>query len=128
MSRRRWPGTYALALLLALVAGCVPAEQLPVTCGDLSVSLQATLTGDHLEPATLDVCRGQAVTIRVAIERDGILHLHGYDDLLGAREVRAGQESTLAFDAIHIGQFPIALHTVEQPQELIVGTLTVHDA
>ncbi|HET7521181.1 MAG TPA: hypothetical protein VFK61_06560 [Candidatus Limnocylindria bacterium] len=122
------PGLRSAAALLVAVAlaACVPAEGLPATCHDPSVSLQATLEGDRLDPSTFDVCQNQQIALTIAVGRDGILHLHGYDDLLGAREVRAGQEVELAFQAVHPGQFPIALHTVEASEELTVGTLTVH--
>lgn len=116
----------ATFLLAVPLPACVPAEQLPATCHDASVSLQATLDGDRLDPATFDVCQNQQVTLSIAVGRDGILHLHGYDDVLPAREVRAGEEVALEFAASHPGQFPIALHTLEASQELTVGTLTVH--
>jgi hypothetical protein len=74
-----------------------------------------------------DVCRGQQVTITFTIQRDGILHLHGYDDLLQAREVRAGQTVDFKFTAAHAGQFPIALHTTDGPSETTVGTLIVNE-
>ncbi len=56
-----------------------------------------------------------------------MLHLHGYDDQVPATEVRAGQETVFAFDAVRSGQFPIALHTTDGPAEIDVGTLTVHE-
>ena len=118
----------AAAVCLIVLAGCVPNVALPATCGDASVAFATTLADDRLEPATFEVCRDQEVTITVTVERDGILHLHGYDDLLGAKEVRAGQDVELAFSGAHVGQFPIALHPPEGPTELTVGTLVVHDA
>jgi hypothetical protein len=121
----------AVALAMAgqlLMAGCVPDVALPARCSQPSVSFEAALTNGRLEPATFDVCRDQEVTIAVAVEQDGILHLHGYDDVLGAMEVRAGQKVDLAFTATHTGQYPIALHTLDGRQELTVGTLVVHDA
>lgn len=118
----------AAAVYLILMVGCVPNVSLPATCTDASVSFSTTLTDDRLEPPTFEVCRDQAVTITVTVEQDGILHLHGYDDLLGAQEVRAGQEVELTFGAAHVGQFPIALHPPDGPAELTVGTLVVHDA
>ena len=68
------------------------------------------------------------MTITVSVEQDGILHLHGYEDLVEAQEVRAGQEAELSFPATHAGQFPIALHPQSGAPELTVGTLIVHDA
>jgi methionine-rich copper-binding protein CopC len=127
MLRRRLALAAPLVVLLALGAtACVPSEQLPATCQQESVSLAATLDGDRLDPAAFDVCQDQQVTLAIAIERDGILHLHGYDDEVGAREVRAGEQVSLEFRATHPGQFPIALHTLEDSEELTVGSLTVH--
>jgi hypothetical protein len=120
-------GLTLIALLSAALCACVPATSLPATCHDPSVTFAATLVDEHLEPASFDVCRGQKVTITFTIQRAGILHLHGYDDLLQAREVRAGQTVDLSFDAAHAGQFPIALHTTDGPAEATVGTLVVNE-
>lgn len=116
-----------VALLATWLAACVPAASLPATCHDPSVHFAATLVDERLVPATFDVCRGQQVTITFTIQRDGILHLHGYDDLLQAREVRAGQTVDFKFTAAHAGQFPIALHTTNGPAEATVGTLIVNE-
>jgi hypothetical protein len=117
-----------VALLAAVLAACVPATSLPATCHDPSVHFAATLAGERLEPSSFDACRDQEVTITFNIQRDGILHLHGYDDLLQAREVRTGQTVDFTFKAAHAGQFPIALHTTNGPAETIVGTLIVNDS
>ena len=116
-----------VALLAAVLAACVPATSLPATCHDPSVHFAATLAGERLEPSSFDACRDQEVTITFTIQRDGILHLHGYDDLLQAREVRTGQTVDFTFKAAHAGQFPIALHTTDGPAETIVGTLIVNE-
>jgi hypothetical protein len=115
------------ALLAAVLTACVGDAGLPATCHDPSVSFETTLSGEQLEPASFDACRGQEVTITFTIERDGVLHLHGYDDQVPATEVRAGHETAIAFDAVRSGQFPIALHTTDGPSELTVGALTVHE-
>jgi hypothetical protein len=120
-------GAIPIALLTAVLAACVPSTNLPTTCHDPSVAFAATLVEERLEPATFDVCRGQQVTITFTIQRDGILHLHGYDDLLPAREVRAGQTVDFAFEAVHAGQFPIAVHTTDGPADATVGTLIVNE-
>ncbi len=117
----------AAVLLAALLTACVGDAGLPSTCHDPSVSFTATLSDEHLEPASFNACRGQDVTITFTIERDGVLHLHGYDDQVPATEVRAGQETVFEFDAVRSGQFPIALHTTDGPAEVIVGALTVHE-
>ena len=110
-----------------LLTACVGDAGLPETCHDPAVAFTATLSGEQLEPATFDVCRGQAVTITFTIDRDGVLHLHGYDDQVPAAEIRAGQETVFEFDAVRSGQFPIALHTTDGPAETTVGALTVHE-
>jgi hypothetical protein len=115
------------ALLAALLTACVGDVGLPATCHEASVSFAATLSDEHLEPATFEACRGQNITITFKIERDGILHLHGYDDQVPATEVRAGHDTVFQFDAVRSGQFPIALHTTDGPAEVIVGGLTVHE-
>jgi hypothetical protein len=127
-SHGRSRGALAMTLLTAvLVAACVPNAGLPETCHDPAVSFEATLVRERLEPATFDACREQQVSITITIERDGILHLHGYDDQEPAIEVRAGDEVTFDIQAVRSGAFPIALHTTDGPAEVTVGTLTVHE-
>jgi hypothetical protein len=117
-----------LAVLHAcLLAACVPSTTLPATCHDPSVTFAATLTEERLEPATIEVCRDQHVTITFTIQRGGILHLHGYDDQLAATPVRAGQTIDFSFEAVRAGQFPIALHPADGSEETDVGTLVVNE-
>lgn len=116
-----------LTAIAALLAGCVTLNNLPATCNEPAVTLRATMADERLDPGTLDVCRDQAVTLVVTIERDGIFHVHGYDDQLQATEVVAGEELTLSFVAVRSGQFPIALHTTDGPAEVTVGIMTVHE-
>ena len=124
----RWRAALlAAALLGAVLTACVGDAGLPPTCHDPSVTFTATLSDEHLEPASFDACRGQAVTITFTVERDGVLHLHGYDDQVPATEVRVGDETVFEFDAVRSGQFPIALHTIDGPAEVTVGGLTVHE-
>ncbi len=126
-------GALRRAFLSALVAGglvlagCVPGTDLPDTCDDESVTIAATLVEERLEPSTLEVCRGQQVTIDLTVERDAIFHLHGYDAELPAQEVRAGEDVPLSFEAARPGQFPIEIHTTDGPAEAQVGTLVVHE-
>jgi hypothetical protein len=117
----------ALIVVVALLAGCVTVSDRPESCNDPAVTLRATLADEHLDPGMLDVCRDQDVTLVVTIERDGIFHVHGYDDQLQATEVSAGEELKLTFVAVRSGQFPIALHTTDGPAEVTVGVLTVHE-
>jgi hypothetical protein len=123
----RLGGPILIAVLTAALSACVPSTNLPATCHDPSVAFSATLVDERLEPATFDVCRGQQVTLTFTIQRDGILHLHGYDEELGAQEVRAGQTLDFGFEAVRAGQFPIALHPADGHDELDVGTLIVNE-
>ena len=127
------PGAASRALLSILaaggllLAGCIPGTDLPETCDDASVTIQATLVEERLEPSTLEACRGQEVTIELTVERDAVFHLHGYDEELPAREVRSGENLSLTFAASRAGQFPVEIHTTDGPAEAQVGTLVVHE-
>jgi hypothetical protein len=123
---RMFRSTLLLAIALVL-GGCVPATNLPENCGADSVTLRATLVEERLEPATLEVCRDQQVTLELSVERDAVFHLHGYDAEVPARQVTAGEDVTLEFQASRAGQFPIAIHTEDGPAEATVGTLIVHE-
>ncbi len=79
-----------------------------------------------MEPANLNVCSGQHVTLVVAVEAEGIFHLHGYDEEAPETEVHPGDTLTLEFDAV-AGQFPIELHTLDDSGEVTIGSLTVHE-
>jgi hypothetical protein len=129
--RRRAPRIarpFLVPLLVAMVAaGCVPASNLPESCDDDAVTLQATLVEERLEPSSLEVCRGPQVTIELSVERDATFPIHGYDEEVPARQVIAGEDVTLEFEAARAGQFPIAIHTTDGPAEATVGTLIVHE-
>ena len=131
MALRSGAVSRALLTLLAagglVLAGCVPGADLPETCDDASVTIEATLVEERLEPSTLEVCRGQELTIDLTVERDAVFHLHGYDAELPAREVRSGENLSLTFEAARAGQFPIEIHTTDGPAEAQAGTLVVHE-
>ncbi|HEX3218991.1 MAG TPA: cupredoxin domain-containing protein [Candidatus Limnocylindria bacterium] len=114
-------------IALAFLTACVPAEQLPSTCNDTSVNVSATVTSERLDPATIDVCKGQQVTISVASQADGELHFHGYDEEVPEQEIAAGQSITVKFTAVRSGQFPIELHPADGSEEVQLGTLFVHE-
>ena len=114
-------------LMAAILIACVPQVVLPATCQEPSVVLHATLADQRLSPGTLEVCRDQRVTLTIDVQRDGIVHLHGYDEQVAATEVQAGETLDLEFTAVRSGQFPIALHTQDGPAEVTVGTLIVHE-
>jgi hypothetical protein len=115
-----------LLTCLLVLAACVEASGVPDDCGAAAVTRAATLAGERLEPATLDVCRGQEVTLALTVEIDAVFHIHGYDAEAPARRVTAGEELRITFEAVRAGQFPIAIHTAEVA-EATAGTLVVHE-
>jgi len=119
----------AIALLLgtAMLAGCVPQVVLPGDCGAGTVQRSATLSGDQLSPQSIDVCKGQQVTLEITTERAGEIHLHGYDVEAPEVEVEPGDTATFKFKATRPGQFIIELHTPNNGPEIKVGLLTVHE-
>jgi hypothetical protein len=114
-----------LALPLALSA-CVDQGR-PKACGASSVTLELQLSADRLAPADPAVCRDQEVTLVIASDVDGVLHIHGYDEQVPATEVSAGDELRLEFVAERSGQFPIELHPAADPTGVEVGIFTVHE-
>lgn len=114
-----------LLLLAAVAVGCVQQADLPQDCDANAVQRQASLTGDRIDPESIDVCKGQEVTIEISSERAGELHLHGYDQEAPEVAVEPGDTATFKFTAVRGGQFPIELHTDEA--EIEVGLLTVHE-
>lgn len=118
--------TSLLCVLSLIVAACVPADALPSSCGDATVTLRTTLTDGQMAPANLDVCKGQHVTLVVDVQVEGVFHLHGYDEEAPEAEVHSGDTLTLDFDAV-AGQFPIELHAHDDADEVTVGSLTVHE-
>lgn len=118
----------ALSTLLVAAGGCVETNRPDAdTCAAPAVELRATLTADTLVPADPAVCRGQQVTLTLSPQVDGAFHIHGYDADLPATEVRGGQELELSFTASRSGQFPVELHTQENPEGASVGIFTVHE-
>lgn len=114
---------FAAAVMLA-AAGCIGGSP---SCDALPTAIDLTLTVDSLTPDDPAVCRGHDVTLTVASDVDGVLHIHGYDDEVPATAVTAGEAVELAFTAGRSGQFPIELHTDENAQGVSVGIFTVHE-
>lgn len=87
----------AVAMLLGLVvAGCIGADP---ACEALPTRIELTLSADALAPANPAVCRDRPVTLVVTVQVDGVLHIHGYDEQVGATSVTAGEVTELAFTA-----------------------------
>lgn len=116
-----------LVLIAAGSIGCVQQAGLPEDCDASAVQRDASLSGDRLDPESIDVCKGQEVTIKIATQRAGELHLHGYDEEAPEMVVEPGDTATFTFTAIRSGQFPIELHNEEEGSEIEVGLLTVHE-
>jgi len=116
-----------LLLLATLAIGCVRQAGLPDDCDASAVERTASLSGDRLDPESMDVCRGQQVTIEITTERAGELHLHGYDEEAPEVPVEAGDTASFKFTATRAGQFVIELHDEEAGSETEVGLLTVHE-
>ena len=116
-----------LLLLAAISIGCVQQTGLPDDCDAASVEREASLSGELLEPEAIDVCMGQEVTLEIATEEAGELHIHGYDDEAPGIEVEPGDTATFNFTALRAGQFVIELHDEETGSEAEVGLLTVHE-
>ena len=120
--------TAMLLLALALIlAACVNAAPGPVACDAESIELELRLTADALSPDNPAVCRDQEVTLRIASEVDGFIHIHGYDETVPATEVTDGETLELTFPADREGQFPIELHPAAAPEGVSVGIFTVNE-
>ena len=118
--------TLLLSIVLVALSGCI-GDGRPGACDTAEVTLDLTLTATELHPTNVDVCRDQAVTLRIQAEADGIIHIHGYDDEVPATEVTAGEETELAFEAVRAGQYPIEFHPADDPTGVDVGIFTVHE-
>jgi hypothetical protein len=114
-----------LALVVAL-AGCV-TERRPEACDAEATRIELTVTASSLEPNDPAACRGQDVTLAVDPEVDGILHIHGLDELVPATTIAAGERETIEFEADRSGQFPIELHPADDATGVSIGILTLHE-
>ena len=121
----RTAATSALAVLLLALTACVQGNDLPSDCDASQVDRAATLSNRGLAPDSIDVCKGQAVTITITVQVAGTLHLHGYDDQVPEKEVAVGDVAKLTLSASRSGQFPLELHTGTDEIELAI--LTVHE-
>lgn len=93
-----------LPLILALtvtVAGCSSHENEPMT-----IHLDITAAAPA-EPAEEQVPLGSLVTLEVASEVGGLLHVHGYEEKL---ELTAGDISEVTFKASMAGVFEVETH------------------
>jgi methionine-rich copper-binding protein CopC len=124
IARRRAP--FLMVALAVGLAACV-SDTRPSSCDADAVRIELTLTAAALAPSDPAVCRDQDVTLVVDSETDGVLHIHGYDEAVPATTVEAGEQVVLEFTATRSGQFPIEVHTSDEPEGQAVGIFTVHE-
>ena len=122
------PRRAALALLVAaaVVSGCVTQDR-PETCDAAAAAIEVTVTATGMEPNDPAACRGQELEITVHPEADGVLHIHGLDEIVPATTITDGDPVTLAFTADRSGQFPIELHLSGSSEGVNVGILTLYE-
>ena len=111
--------------LIVVMTACV-SENRPAACDEPAISLDLVLTATALRPSDPAVCGDQQVTLVIASEVDGVIHIHGYDAAVPATSVTAGEELELTFVAGRVGQFPIELHPADDPSGIGIGVFTVH--
>jgi hypothetical protein len=117
-----------LALIAAgflVVCACNPSDA--GSCTAPSVTLEATVTDEAMDPSALAVCRGQDVTLELHSQTDGVFHLHGYDEQVPATSLTPGETTTLEFTADAAGQFIIELHARSGESEVEIGIFTVNE-
>ena len=121
-------GRAALGLIVAaaVLSGCVSQDR-PETCDAAAEAIEVTVTATGMEPNDPAACRGQAVEITVHPEVDGVLHIHGLDQVVPATTIADGDPVTLAFTADRSGQFPIELHPSGSSEGVSVGILTLYE-
>jgi Cupredoxin-like domain len=124
--RRALATAVLAAALVAVLAGCVTQNR-PAACDDDATTIEVTVTERALEPNDPAACRGQDVTIVVDSEVDGVIHIHGLDEVVPATTIAAGERETLEFEADRSGQFPIELHPADDPEGVSIGILTLHE-
>ncbi len=111
-------------VILVVATACVNQASLPEDCQAASVERAATLAGDRLDPETINVCKGQELTLTITSERAGEIHVHGYEE---EKEVEPGHTAIFTFSTALPGQFPIELHPPANAPEVEIGILTVNE-
>ncbi len=92
-----------LPSVLALgVVGCTAPGAVEPTTIELEISAQAPS-----EPVEEQVPLGSVVTLDVASEVDGVLHVHGYEEEL---QLTAGETTERTFKASMTGAFEVETH------------------
>lgn len=125
---RRQPTTGALiaaaGVVLVLAAAFIVLRPGSSACPTPAITLELTVDATGLTPPSPAVCRGQAVTLNLHAEVEGVLHVHGLDDVLPATQIAVGEDRTFEFTPTNAGQFPVELHT--DAGDTSLGTLTIN--
>jgi hypothetical protein len=126
----------SLARLMRPLAGMVAAagmlaaciEGAPI-CDSLLEEIDVTISaGGDMAPADPAVCRGDEVTLRITSDTEAVFHVHGFDETeLPATSLPAGETVEVTFTAVRSGQFPVEIHTDENPQGISTGLITIHE-
>ena len=122
-----WPTSLLALLTLLALVGCVESNRPSDSeCAAAEVTLSLSVS-TSMAPDDPAVCRGQRVTLTIASSVDGLLHVHGYDEELPVVALADGEMTEVAFVASRSGQFPVELHSDDEPQGASLGVLTVHE-
>ena len=102
----------ALLVLFLLVLGAVLSA-----CGSASEPedrvFDLTISEDALEPEVIKVNQGDTVTLNVRSDKEGALHVHGYNEVA---DVAPEAPGTVQFTADATGRFSLVLHvSAEEP-------------
>jgi hypothetical protein len=117
---------WTIVLVAVVLVGCV-TENRPATCNADETTIELTVSASALEPNDPAACRGQAVTMILDPEVDGVFHIHGLDTVVPATPVVSGEPVTLEFTVDRSGQFPIEIHLADDPSGKSLGIFTVHE-
>jgi uncharacterized protein YdaL len=102
-------GRYRIAIVVGVLVifGAVGAYLIfgHSSTGGQSVTINLTVTGaNSMQPTEPTAHRNDTVTINISSDRDGEVHLHGYDIPFNAK---AGQVVSHTFKAVNTGHFEI---------------------
>jgi len=111
VSRYRVPIVVAAVVIFVLVSGVLIFGN--ETMGGSKVTINVTVSkGSSMSPSTWRASHNDVVTVNIASDMDGEVHLHGYDIPF---DTRAGQVVTKTFSADKTGDFPIEWESTSTP-------------
>lgn len=87
--------------------------------------IQLDLAGPHpsASPPVLSLQQGRSVVITFSSNRDGELHLHGYDQTI---ILSSSSPVELKLDTIHSGRFEYELHGSNHAGHRSLGVIEIH--